>query len=177
MDGCMNDRDERDDRDEIGQGGEIHKTMKSVQDTLRRDDQKNARRCMGCDGRNGRDGRTGRALSSLSFISFISSFHSLSSQDTTEAPPSLTLTIPHPDNAGHQSRRNGTGTEVRLVQHWSISLFFFLFLSLFCGLSIFSFLSFDPMKQQQNYFDFNSRLHWSLSLFFFPFSFSLFSFP
>jgi hypothetical protein len=53
MDGCMNDRDERDDRDEIGQGGEIHKTMKSVQDTLRRDDQKNARRRMGCDGRNG----------------------------------------------------------------------------------------------------------------------------
>ena len=47
----------------------------------------------------------------------------------------------------------------------------------FCGLSIISFLSFDPMKQQQNYFDFNSCLHWSLSLFFFPFSFSLFSFP
>jgi hypothetical protein len=42
------------------------------------------------------------------------------------------------------------------------------------GLSLFSFLSFDPMKQQQNYFDFNSRLHWSLSSFFFLFPFPFF---
>jgi serine/threonine protein kinase len=56
--------------------------------------------------------------------------------------------------------------------------FSFPFLSPFlCGLSIFSFLLFDPMKQQQNYFDFNSCLHWSLSSFFFPFPFPFFSFP
>jgi hypothetical protein len=47
----------------------------------------------------------------------------------------------------------------------------------FIGLSLFSFPSLDPMKQQQNYFDINSCLHWSFFrsffLFLFPFFLSL----
>ncbi len=112
--------------------------MKSVQDTLRRDDQKNARRYIGCDVWKGRDGRTGRALSSFSFISFISSLHSLSSQDMTEAPLFLTLTIPHPGAQRWPSvptERNRNRGPPRLSTGRFLCSFFFSFPSfpsLFC---------------------------------------------
>jgi hypothetical protein len=67
------------------------------------------------------------------------------------------------DNDAMEPQRQST-----FLKSWGFLFPFFLFL--------FPFLCvIDPMKQQQNYFDFNSFLHWSLSSFFFLFPFYMYS--